>query len=43
MTSYIIPLPSGKCSKEGKNYKNMNISRTKRVFYMKEKTVFIAF
>ena len=37
MTSQIIPLPllaleSGKCGKEGKNYKNLNILRMERAF-----------
>ena len=26
--------------REGKNYKNLNISRTKRAFFIKQKTVF---
>ena len=28
----ICPFESGKCGKEGKNYKNLNISKTKRAF-----------
>ena len=28
----ICPFESGNCGKEGKNPKNLNISRTKRVF-----------
>ena len=28
----ICPLESGKCGKEGKNYKNLNVLRTKRAF-----------
>ena len=31
----ICPFVSGKCGKEGKNYKILNISRTKRAFLMK--------
>ena len=30
-STYICPFVSGKCGK-GKNYKNLNISRTKRAF-----------
>ena len=29
----ICPSEPGKCEKEGKNYKNLNILRTKRAFY----------
>ena len=40
MTSQIIPLPCVLLNPEiverkGKNYKNLNISRTKKAFYMK--------
>ena len=31
----ICHFKSGKCGKEGKDFKNLNISRTKRAFYMK--------
>ena len=39
----ICPFESGQCGKEGKNYKNMNISKTKRAFKKKKKTFFIGF
>ena len=39
----ICPFESGKCGKEGKNHKNLNISRRKRAFKMKYKTFFIVF
>ena len=34
-STFISHFKSGKCGKEGKNYKNLNISRTKRAFCMK--------
>ena len=44
MTSQIIPLPFvllylGSMERKGKNYKILNILRTKRAFLMKEKTL----
>ena len=32
---FLCPFEFGKCGKEEKNYKNMNISRMKRPFKMK--------
>ena len=37
----ICPFVSGRCGKEGKIYKYLNISGTKRAFLMKQKTLFI--
>ena len=31
-STFICPFKSEKCGKEGKNYKNLNNSRTKRAF-----------
>ena len=39
----ICPFEFEKCGKEGKNYKKLNISRTKRAFKMQYKTFFIIF
>ena len=39
--SFIWPYAFGNCGKEGKNYKKLNISRTKRAFQMKWKAFFI--
>ena len=39
----MCPFESGKCGKEGENYKNVNILRKKRAFYMISKTFFIVF
>ena len=46
MTSQIIPLPFvllylESVERKGKNYKSLNISRKKRAFLMKQKTLFI--
>ena len=42
-SAFICHFGSGKCGNEGKNYKNLNISRMKIAFYMKYKTFFIIF
>ena len=39
----ICSFESGKCGKEGKNYKKLNILRTKRAFEMKQKAFFKVF
>ena len=39
----IYPLESGKCGKEGKNYKNLNISRNKKFFRWSKKTFLVVF
>ena len=39
----IWPFEVGKCGKEGKNYKNLNISRTKRAFLEEIKNIFHSF
>ena len=41
----LLPFPLLNLEKErkGKNYKNLNISRTKRAFNMKQKTFLIVF
>ena len=44
----MIPLPFvllnlGSVETKGKNYKKLNISRTKRAFQMKQKTFFVVF
>ena len=39
----MCPFQSGKCGKEREYYKNVNILRTKRAFYMISKTFFIVF
>ena len=48
MTSQIIPLPFAllnldSVKRKGKNYKKLNILRTKRAFKIKKKTFFIVF
>ena len=48
MTSQIIPLPFVLLNmeimeKKGKNYENLNMSKTKRAFWMKDKTFFSFF
>ena len=47
MTSYystsICHSESGKCRNEGKKYKNVNVSRTKRAFFDEIKNIFQSF
>ena len=39
----IHPFEFGKCGTKGKHYKNLNISRSKRAFEMKQKAILIVF
>ena len=39
-STFICPFDSGKCGKEGKNYKNLNIVRTNSFFFFDEVTIY---